>query len=445
MNEIFGNTTTTPINPNAFSGGGGSVTVDQTYNPESEHAQSGKAVAEAFSNSGLLETQVGDNLVNPETIEVGAIESNGTIATNGSWATYITSDYIELEANTDYVFTCHDDEQQIGTTYRKKVLLFDKNKNVITNSFQNIDGANFITFNSSNAKYARVASRNIALLQLRKGTGNSPFVPYKIKSVMNTLLGAIPYEQTKKDNVLYKKKWAVFGDSFTNGSQSGSLTEGKYKGYRKTYPYFIGNRNEMEIIRFFDGGKTLAYPADGTFDNSITCPTSGEYYRNIPTDVDYITIYLGINDSNHFRQSSGDGESVTGMITLGTIDDATTSTYYGAWNEILTWLIENRPFAHIGIIVSNGFAESEYQGVSGDDWRQATINIAKKYGIPYIDLNGDERTPAMIRSINPNISNAVKILIDKKQAVDYDNRNFHPNDEAHEYESYFIENFLRSL
>ena len=47
MSEIFGSTTTTPMNPDAFSGGG--VEIDQTYNPESENAQSGKAVAEAVS------------------------------------------------------------------------------------------------------------------------------------------------------------------------------------------------------------------------------------------------------------------------------------------------------------------------------------------------------------------------------------------------------------
>ena len=54
MAEIFGNTTTTPLNPNAFSGGGNSqnIVIDQTYNPESENAQSGKAVAEAIANIG---------------------------------------------------------------------------------------------------------------------------------------------------------------------------------------------------------------------------------------------------------------------------------------------------------------------------------------------------------------------------------------------------------
>ena len=37
--------------------------------------------------------------------------------------------------------------------------------------------------------------------------------------------------------------------------------------------------------------------------------------------------------------------------------------------------------------------------------------MAKKYGIPYIDLNGDERTPAMIRAQNSDIPSAVKTII----------------------------------
>lgn len=260
-----------------------------------------------------------------------------------------------------------------------------------------------------------------------------------------------PFTKTKlsdnvllsNNDVLYGKKWAVFGDSFTHGATTGKLTEGKYKGSRKTYPYFIGNRTGIEVLSFFTGGRTLAYPSDGSFTNSVTCPSASCYYRNVPADVDYITIYLGINDSHHENGSSGtDGEDVTGVIPLGSIGDANTSTYYGAWNVVLSWLMENRPNAHIGIIVSNGCDRAEY--------RTAQIEIAKKYGVPYIDLNGDERTPVMIRSQNPDIASSVKTIVNRKQAVDYDGTitgkvNMHPNDEAHEYESTFIENFLRSL
>lgn len=170
--------------------------------------------------------------------------------------------------------------------------------------------------------------------------------------------------------------------------------------------------------------------------------TTRSYYQNIPDDADYITVYLGINDGHHDTGNSGtDGEVTEGYIGLGTIDDNTTATYYGAWNEVLSWLLEHRPFAHIGIIVSNG--------VNDNSWRLAQIEIAKKYGIPYIDLNGDERTPVMIRSVNPDVSQTVKTVVNRKQAVDPDGIggfvNLHPNDYAHEYESTFIESFLRNI
>ena len=49
MAEIYGNTTTTPINPDAFADGGSGI-IDLTYNPQSENAQSGKAVAGVLGN-----------------------------------------------------------------------------------------------------------------------------------------------------------------------------------------------------------------------------------------------------------------------------------------------------------------------------------------------------------------------------------------------------------
>jgi len=243
-------------------------------------------------------------------------------------------------------------------------------------------------------------------------------------------------------NPLYGKKWSVCGDSFTDGATDTVLPDGKYVGYKAVYPYIIGNRNNMNIVSFFRGGQTLAYPSDGTFHNSLTDPTSPNFYQKIPSDTDYITIYLGINDSHHENGQGGDGEDPTGIIPFGMLTDSTTATYYGAWNVVLTWLLENRPFAHIGIIVSNGCDREAY--------RTAQLEIAKKYGVPYIDLNGDERTPAMIRTQNPDISSTVKQILRQKQAVDSDGSktgivNTHPNDSAHKYESYFIEDFLRSI
>lgn len=273
------------------------------------------------------------------------------------------------------------------------------------------------------------------------------YEPYRVVYAEDILLNDNQMKDVKSrltiGNVLADKKWAVLGDSFTQGATGTRISEGRYKTRPYTYPYLIGNRNNMDIISFFGGGRTLAFPENpDTFVNSVTCPTQAFYYQNIPEDADYITIYLGINDSHHEHGTGGDGEDPTGIIPIGTIEDNTTATYYGAWNVVLTWLTANRPFAHIGMIVSNG--------CDRDAYRSAQLEIAEKYGIPYIDLNGDSRTPTMIRSRNPNIATAVKTAINQKQAVDYDGSktgtvNMHPNDEAHLYESYFIENFLRSI
>ena len=235
-----------------------------------------------------------------------------------------------------------------------------------------------------------------------------------------------------KDNVLYGKKWAVCGDSFTDGVLNTTIQTGKYTGHKIVYPYLIGNRNNMDIVKFFNGGMTLAFPASpGDFTNSLTNPSGTYYYQNIPADVDYITIYLGINDANH-----APGGSASGEIPVGEITDDTTATYYGAWNVVLSWLIVNRPHAHIGIIVCNGNSSTSY--------REAQIAIAKKYGLAYIDLNGDERTPSMHRTCNPDIASAVKTALLNKWSVD-PSTDTHPNDAAHQYESTFIENFLRSI
>lgn len=392
-------------------------------------------VNDLINNSGIITFEVGKNLANPNTTVTGAIQSDGTVNSAGAWSGYKTSDYIEIEPGENYVFSQWSDQQLLATG-RMLLILFDENKLPIIGTHQNTDAVTNLTFSNANAKYVRVSGRSYMIFQVEEGTTPTEFEPFTGKYVMAYPLGNVPLEQVQADNVLYKKKWAVCGDSFTNGATNNTLDDGRYAGMKIVYPYIIGNRNNMEIVKFFGGGETLAYPEDGSFSNSLTAPGVSINYKNIPADVDYITIYLGINDGNHNSGSSPDGESTQGYIGLGTIDDNTTATYYGAWNVVLSWLIENRPFAHIGIIVSNGLVSEE--------WRTAQLEIAKKYGIPYIDLNGDNRTPVMIRSQNPDIAAAVKTIVNKKQAVDYPS-NTHPNDEAHEYESTFIEEFLRSI
>ena len=223
-------------------------------------------------------------------------------------------------------------------------------------------------------------------------------------------------------DILSGKKWAVAGDSFTAGDFTGvtepTIPSGKYAGEKAVYPYLIGNRCNVTIQNLSKGGRTLALPSgEGSSYNSFV-----NYYQNVAADADYLTIYFGINDSHQ-------------SIPIGTITDSTTDSFYGAWNVILSWFITNRPNLHIGIIVSNG--------CDSDDYRTATIAIAQKYGIPYIDMNGDSRTPCMIRSTNASIDSTIRSQRTTNWRVSANNQ--HPNADCHAFEATFIEAFLKTL
>lgn len=370
-------------------------------------------------------------------LTTGSLDFDGNVTTDGVFAQYDTSDFIEIEPNNSYTFSVVSKYYIKYDLGRLLCAVYDMNKEFISGTYKNVDNTSSITVNApSGAKYIRVSTKiSITELhcQVEKGSLATAYEKYYAsKKYIDAFIDAdhVPFK-----DVLNGKKWAVCGDSFTDGATDSKFDEGLYAGKQKTYPYFIGNRTGIEVINFHEGGKTLAYPSTHDFTNSLTCPTTAKYYQNIPTDVDYITIYLGINDESHAVGNSDYGESVTGIIPIGTITDNDTSTYYGAWNVVLSWLIENRPKAHIGIIISNGLTDVAY--------RNAQLEIAKKYGIPFIDLNGDSNTPAMIRSCNPDIDSNVKEVINKKWRVSESNT--HPNDDAHEYESYFIESFLRRI
>ena len=240
-------------------------------------------------------------------------------------------------------------------------------------------------------------------------------------------------------NVLFGKKWAVCGDSFTNGDFKGApegeplFTEGAFAGKRKTYANLIAARNGMTVQHLAVGGMTLATPSDEEFLNTF----SGGLYKTVDDDADYITLCFGINDSHHRPKSTGDdGEIKKGVIRLGEMEDTATDTFCGAWNVVLEHLIARHPYAHIGILVSNG--------CETDDYRRVSIAMARRWGLPYLDLNGDERTPVMGRSTNPAVLPAVRDFRTRMFAVDPP-RNTHPNARAHAYESVFIEGWLRTI
>lgn len=292
--------------------------------------------------------------------------------------------------------------------------------------FLSKDNASIIGFsNYTHSEYTYRATYNGALYItfIKEAVG---LYAYDSTSPAYSLLSPKVLPTYDKNDVLFAKKWVSCGDSFTQGDFTG-LSSSQYKfqdmpyiGYNKVYPYFIGRRTGMIVENEAISGSTMAY-VDG---NRNEFSTPNGRYTQIPADADYITLWFGINDSHQ-------------NVPIGTIDDAVNTTFYGAWNIVMDYLITNHPNAKIGIIISNGCDTTAYP--------IATRAIAKKWGVSYLDLNGDYKVPLMLRTNEKTeVAPAVLQAIIEKQSVSYPT-NQHPNPEAHEYQSTFIENWLRSL
>lgn len=235
-------------------------------------------------------------------------------------------------------------------------------------------------------------------------------------------------------NILRGKTWYACGDSFTHGDFSGDIgnTDQEFTtdpeiydkewGMYKTYPWWIARRNNMNLKNLAYNGGTLAVP---TKTQNNTHPFTEGIMQKIGSDADYITIWYGINDCYY--------------DDLGTIDDTTPNTFYGAWNKALAYLIENHPYAKIGIICS---ASNPTVGLP---YRKATRECARKWGIPYLDQMGDDKIPLMLYGKESEFGLCEEAINLRKKAFTVSSTNAHPNAKAHKYQSTFIEHWLRSL
>lgn len=234
-------------------------------------------------------------------------------------------------------------------------------------------------------------------------------------------------------NYLYGKKYVALGDSFTEGDFSTFVDENGLKKREspllfdnewnmfKTYPYWIGKRNNMEVINLAKCGGTITFmPEIGSNGNERSLST---IYKQVPLDADYVTIYIGINDS-YKKAQIGDVKS----------DDST--NFCGAWNTVLRHLITNLPYAKIGIIITNGCASQAYP--------DAVRRMARRWGIPYLDLEEDYSVPVMnaVRGRSEMCSEARQL---RTKAFSVSESNGHPNIQAHKYLSTVVEHFMRSL
>lgn len=338
----------------------------------------------------------------------GYIQDDGTIQSTNS---YVTSDYIDLD-NYDY-FRLVSDYAYAACGY----VTFDDNKRVLSyvkdseNTLKRLDIVPQDVFPT--AKYIRFC-----------GTTNNLHVYVKKQT---TLITNGLEEALEAGNVLYHKKIAFCGDSFTEAVNLGKTLYDNFIGCYKSFGWRIANRNKMQLYHDGISGSTMHVVNKENPNDSH--PFAYERYKNVPVDCDYIILQFGLNES-----SIADNDS-----TKGTKDSTDITTMWGSWNTVLGYLIENHLIARIGIIMSDAWMPQSYYTTLKE--------ICEWWGVPLLDLGGDPNVPVMNGGrragsglvLNPKVA-------ELRNATFYNaDGNAHPNDKGHEWRSTVIENWIRSL
>lgn len=338
----------------------------------------------------------------------GYIEDNGIIQPDNN---YVTSDYIDL-GNYDY-FRLVSDYAYNACGY----VTFDDNKKVLSyvkdskNTLKRLDIVPQDTFPT--AKYIRFC-----------GSANNLHVYVKKQT---TLITNGLEEALETGNVLYHKKIAFCGDSFTEATNLGKTLYDNFIGCYKSFGWRIANRNKMKLYHDGISGSTMHVVNKENPNDRY--PFAYERYKNVPADCDYIILQFGLNESNIANDDA----------TKGTKDSTDTATMWGSWNTVLGYLIENHPTARIGIIMSDAWMPQSYYTTLKE--------ICEWWGIPLLDLGGDPNVPVMNggRRVGSGLTLNPKVA-ELRNATFYNaDGDAHPNDKGHEWRSTVIENWIRSL
>lgn len=334
-----------------------------------------------------------------DTIKGGWLQSNNAVEPQEF--SYYT-DYIKVKKG-DTFFVKAKTEYGSPCVY----IIFDEDKNVL--SYLNKEG-------------------EYAWLKVKITDEKSAYIRF---SSFNSILVVDKETTSEYPNMLFEKKYAFCGDSFTesvlseltdeNGLSGANSPEywDNHKKIWKSYAWHICNRNNM--LSYADGVSgsrmTIVYNDDGSI--KTTNSFSNERYKKIPLDTDYCTLMFGLNETD---------------VTLGNKDSADKSTLWGAWNVVLEYLITNHPYMKIGIIIPDAWETKEQSA--------ELKKIAQWWGIPYLDLK-DENVSVNIGGRYEGLNPKVATL--RNKAFQISDSNAHPNAKAQLYRSYIIEEFIRKL
>lgn len=223
----------------------------------------------------------------------------------------------------------------------------------------------------------------------------------------------LTYSYKNPGGLMAGKTLAVIGDSITAGVK----TDNSENHVKNTYGYMIAADMGMKFMNFGMGGTTIT-----AFSGKKFCLSEeGGRIAHIPApDIDICLIMMGFNDFN------------TSGFSVGTIDDTANTTFYGAYNAVLSNLIARNPKMKIGLITPYGTDKTV---------RDAVKAVGKKYAAPVLDLYSD--SIPMFYERDTMTTTLTNIANSRKPILLADG--VHPNTDGHKFLSTIIGHFVESL
>ena len=171
------------------------------------------------------------------------------------------------------------------------------------------------------------------------------------------------------------KKINFLGDSITYGNDG----SGQSSRVEKPYPAIVAEKTKSTCNNYGYPGSTVG--GDGSTKSSLGnvlgyMPMNSRI-TGIDTDADYNIVFGGTNDSKGDR-----------IVPVGSIDDTSVLTFYGALKSIAEYLLTNFPQKKNAFITPLHRLSDEANGY-GDNLKSyvdAVKNIGELYGIPVLDL-----------------------------------------------------------
>lgn len=175
------------------------------------------------------------------------------------------------------------------------------------------------------------------------------------------------------------KKIAFLGDSITDGTGVSSI--------EKTYWNIIGQKTGAEVYGYGFGGTRIAVnhtPSSDGYMRKVGVDENwfGARVEKMIPDADIVVIFGGTNDFGH------------GDAPIGTMNDRTNDTFYGAYHLLIQQLISRYPYAQL--VVMTPLHRSSEDDMPFNDFgvrRQGNLKcyvnaireVAEFYGVPVCD------------------------------------------------------------